>query len=201
MKPPLVFRPACCLAVNFLVFSLFLLSAGTVRGQQASIPGPTVTGGASTREAIAPKAQRTHRLLLDSPTTTIDDRGRYVIVSRVHGDIPGVLTVAVAVGPDGRVTGGEWALDNSYIWFGAIDKDGDGDRVEGLKQRGMIKGSVDGGAALLDPEGHARSLRGIRLTITGATMRYAKTTHGTGTFSVTGMTSARGAHSDATITF
>jgi len=152
--------------------------------------------------AVCAHAQpKTHSLRFSQPSVSTDDRGRVITVARVKGDIPGVLTVAVATDAQGHVTGGEWALDVSYVTFGAIDPDGDGDRIEGIAQKGVIKGNVRGGSATLDSQGHATSLKGVQLELTGATMRYSHIHQGTGTYTVSGLTSPAHARGTASLRF
>jgi hypothetical protein len=121
-----------------------------------------------------------HNLTLDNVAETIDANGRRVFVANVGGDLPGVLTLALVVGPGGVVSGGEWALNVSYIQLGPPEAGGDGDPSESLVQRGVIKGSVSGGSASLADSGLASDLNGIRLNISGATLEFASITTGTG---------------------
>ena len=122
----------------------------------------------------------THNLTLSNLAETKDADGRQVIVAHVAGDLPGVLTLALVIGPGGIVTGGEWALNVSYIQFGPPDADGDGDPSESLVQRGVIKGAITGGSAVLNSMGMATDLSGIQMHITGATVEFAGTSTGTG---------------------
>lgn len=122
----------------------------------------------------------THNLSLSAVTQTTDANGRKVLVAHVSGDLPGILTLALVIGPSGVVTGGEWALNVSYIQFGPPDADGDGDPSESLVQRGVIKGAIMGGSAVLNSNGLATDLSGIQLQITGATVQFAATTSGSG---------------------
>ena len=151
--------------------------------------------------AQAPSRARTHNLRLDDITQSSDTQGRIITVAHVHGDLPGVLTVAVKTDADGHVRGGEWALDVSFIKFGAVDKDGDGDRIEGLEQRGVLKGDVRGGSATLTPDGRAAAFRNLQLELTGATLRYQHAQHGTGLLSLAGLTTPQHSHGTVSITF
>lgn len=138
---------------------------------------PLLTSSSVSAQAPA----STHSMTLSNATETIDRANRRVFVAKVDGDLPGVLTLALVIGPDGTVTGGEWALNVSYIQFGPPDTDGDGDASESLVQRGVIKGSVSGGSAVVGANGLATSFSGIQLNITGATMQFAGTQTGNGT--------------------
>jgi hypothetical protein len=140
----------------------------------------------------------THTLILSNATETVDEQNRLVIVSNVQGDIPGVLTLALIVGPDGLVRGGEWALTVSYIQFGPPDSDGDGDLSESLVQRGVIKGAVSAGSSFLAANGLASELSGIVLNVTGATLEFTGKNSGTGT--VTGRNLNQSAASSGTLT-
>lgn len=122
----------------------------------------------------------THNLTLSNVAETIDADGRQVLIAQVAGDLPGILTLALVIGPNGLVTSGEWALNVSYIQFGPPDADGDGDPSESLVQRGVIKGAITGGSAVLNSSGVATDLSGIQLHITGATVEFAATTTGSG---------------------
>jgi hypothetical protein len=122
----------------------------------------------------------THNLTIGNATEAIDGQGRVVLVANVQGDLQGVLTLALVVRADGTVSGGEWALNVSYIQFGPPASDGDGDPSETLVQLGVIKGSVSGGAAYLGNDGLATDLSGIQLNLTGATLQFAGTTSGSG---------------------
>lgn len=144
---------------------------------------------------------RTHVLRLDGVTQSSDAQGRIITTAHVHGDLPGMLTVAVKADPDGHVRSGEWALDVSFIKFGAIDKDGDGDRIEGLEQRGVLKGDVLGGSAALAADGRAESLHNLHLDLTGATLQFQRAHHGTGSLSLSGMTTPQQSHGTVSITF
>ncbi len=149
----------------------------------------------------AQSALRTHHLSLHGVTASIDPQGRLIATGRTHGDLPGVLTLAVTLDRDGRVIGGEWALDISYIKFGAIDKDGDGDRAEGLVQLGMLKGTVLGGAAKLNSDGRAVSLSSLQLDLNGATNQFHNTQHGKGRLSLAEITGPGAAHGTVSLTF
>ncbi len=130
--------------------------------------------------SLQAQTSTTHNLTLSNVVETINADGRHVLVAHVAGDLPGILTLALVIGPNGIVTGGEWALDVSYIRFGPPDADGDGDPSESLVQRGVIKGAITGGSAVLNPRGSATDLSGIQLHITGATVEFAAINKGTG---------------------
>jgi hypothetical protein len=162
-------------------FALTLISAESVRAQATT---PT-----------------SHSLTLGNVVETIDANGRRVFVANVGGDLPGVLTLALVVGPDGVVSGGEWALNVSYIQFGPPSSDGDGDPSESLVQRGVIKGSVSGGSAILDNSGLASDLNSIRLNISGATLEFASIAAGTGSVLGSNMNQQAVSNGFLTITF
>lgn len=121
-----------------------------------------------------------HNLTFSNVTETIDAAGRRIFVANVRGDLQGVLTLAVVLGPGGTVTSGEWALNLSYIELGPPSSDGDGDPVETLVQRGTIKGSVSSGYAVVGNDGYATDLSNVQLNITGATLEFASVVAGAG---------------------
>ncbi len=142
-----------------------------------------------------------HNLTLSNIAETIDAHGRRVFVAHVEGDLPGVFTLALVVGPSGTVTGGEWALTVSYIQFGPPDPDGDGDASEALVQRGVIKGAVSGGAAVLTAGGLASDLSGVQLNVSGATVQFASAKTGSGYVLGSNMNNQAASTGNLTITF
>ena len=142
-----------------------------------------------------------HNLTLSDVTETLDTNGRRVFVAKVRGDLSGVLTLALMVGPNGVVSGGEWALNVSYILLGPPSTDGDGDPIESLVQRGVIKGSVSGGSASVVGSGLASDLNGIRLNISGATVEFASITTGTGSVLGSNMNQQAVSNGYLTLTF
>lgn len=178
--PPMANRKLRARLLASCAFALALSSAGSLRAQA----NPT-----------------SHKLTLGNVAETIDANGRRVFVANVGGDLPGVLTLALVVGPNGVVSGGEWALNVSYIKFGPPDGDGDGDPSESLVQRGVIKGSVSGGSAILDNGGLASDLNAIRLNISGATLEFASITAGTGSVLGSSMNQQAISNGFLTITF
>ncbi len=136
----------------------------------------------SGHKLVAQSQPTVHKLQITNVTESVDTKGRVLLNGIVKGDLQGVLTLALVVAPNGTVTGGEWALNVSFIKFGAPDKDGDGDESESLVQLGTIKGVISAGAAGRKANGLATALNGVELKITGATLQYAKTTTGSGMF-------------------
>ena len=165
---------ACC------AFALALTSAGSLHAQS----NPT-----------------SHNLTLNNVTETVDANGRRIFVANVRGDLDGVLTLALVVGPNGVVSGGEWALNVSYILLGPASTDGDGDPIESLVQRGVIKGSVSGGSASVVGGGLASDIYGIRLNISGATVEFASITTGTGSVMGSNMNHQAVSNGYLTLTF
>lgn len=132
------------------------------------------------RFVIAQSQPITHHLTLSNATESIDAKGRIILVGNIAGDLPGVLTLALSVRPDGTVSSGEWALNVSYVQFGPMSSDGDAS--ESLVQLGVIKGSIRTGVAGLSANHLATALTGIQLDVTGATVQFARTTKGSGIF-------------------
>lgn len=129
----------------------------------------------------AQTAPTAHNLTLSNVTQSIDQNGRVVLLAKVTGDLQGVLTVAMSVSPSGAITSGDWALNVSYISYGAPILNGDGDPGETLVQLGVIKGTVDSGNVTVDENGLASAMASVQLTLTGATLHYAGVTSGSGT--------------------
>lgn len=142
----------------------------------------------------------TRNLVLQGATESIDSSGRIVLVARVQGDLSGVLTLALVVGSDGTVTGGEWALNLSYMQYGpGVTRDGD--PGEALVKLGVLKGSVTGGNAHLAGNGLATDLNGIQLKLTGATNKFAATTSGSGTLVASLLNQPNASNGSITLTF
>lgn len=142
-----------------------------------------------------------HNLTLSNVAETVDAHGRRVFVAHVEGDLPGVFTLALVVGPTGTVTGGEWALTVSYIQFGPPDHDGDGDPSESLVQRGVVKGAVTRGTAVLAADGLASDLSGVQLSVSGATVQFASAKTGSGYVLGSSMNKQAASSGNLTITF
>ncbi len=122
-----------------------------------------------------------------------------ILVGNITGDLPGVLTLALTVNPSGMVTSGEWALNVSYVQFGAISSDGDAS--ESLVQLGVLKGSVRTGVAGIAANHLATTLTGIQLDLTGATVQFARTTRGSGAFTATRLNLPNAPIGSLTLTF
>lgn len=127
---------------------------------------------------IHAQSPTTHDLTLASSNETTDSQGRLVLVWNVKGDLPGTLTLRMTMSATGAITGGDWALDVSYIEFGPLSSDGD--HEESLIQRGVLKGSIAGGAAVLNSTGTAVNLSGVQLVVTGATQQFSSVRSGSG---------------------
>ena len=172
-----------------------LLRVGTALGAVitfSSLAAPALTGQTG---SVA------HSLTLANAVETIDGTQRRVIVAHLAGDLPGVLTMALQVGTDGRVSGGEWALNVSYIRFGPPDKDGDGDASEYLVQRGVLKGTLHGGAGSLAGSDFLQTLDGVELDLTGATVEFAAVRNGHGTLTGRNLNQPGGSAGLLTLTF
>ncbi len=131
------------------------------------------------------QAQATTRnLVIAGATQSIDAGGRVVLVAKVHGDLSGVLTLALTVGPNGMVSGGEWALNLSYIKYGPRVTS-DGDPSEALVKMGALKGTVTGGSARMGTGGLVTDLNGVQLNLKHATMTFAGAAGGSGTIAAT----------------
>ncbi|WP_263408517.1 hypothetical protein [Terriglobus tenax] len=119
-----------------------------------------------------------HNLTLANAIQSTDKEGRTVFVTRVTGDLPGTLTLRLNLSANGTITGGEWALNVTYIEFGPISADGD--HEEYLITRGVLKGSVTTGGAIVSSTGKVTDLSGLQLSITGATREFSQVSSGTG---------------------
>jgi len=155
----------------------------------------------TTNRLAAQTQPTTHTLTVANAKESIDAKGRIILVGNVKGDLPGVLTLALTVGPSGTITSGEWALNVSYIKFGAPEVNGDGDESESLVQLGVLKGTVAAGVAGRATNGLAIALNGLQLNVTGATVQFAKTTKGTGTFNGSSLNSQTASSASLSITF
>ncbi len=149
----------------------------------------------------AQSAPVTHNLQISNITESADSKGHVLLSGIVKGDLQGVLTIALVVAPNGTVTGGEWALNLSFIKFGAPDKDGDGDESESLVQLGMIKGMLSGGAVGRKANGFATAVNGVNLKISGGTLQYAHTTSGTGFFAGSSLDIQSASNATLSLTF
>jgi len=143
----------------------------------------------------------THNLTLANVVQSVDAHGRLVFVATVRGDLAGVLTLALVVGPNGVVKGGEWAFDASHTEIGAPSTDGDGDPVETFSQLGFLKGTVSGGSVGLEGDGLATDLSRIQLNLTGATVKFAGTKTGSGSVSGANMKLQKASNGFLTISF
>ena len=155
----------------------------------------------SPRVLPAQSQPTTHNLTLSNLAQSIDKTGRVVVTAQVTGDLPGTFTLALAMDGNGHVTGGEWALNVSYIELGPPASDGDGDPSESLVQRGVVKGSVSGGSAVLTSNGLLSDVVGAALNVTGATLQFAGSTSGSGTVNSSDMTDGNASSGSLTVTF
>jgi hypothetical protein len=130
------------------------------------------------RSGRAYASSSAHNLTLANALQSVDKQGRIVFVTQVAGDLPGTLTLRLNLASNGTITGGEWALNVTYIEFGPLSPDGD--HEESLISRGVVKGAVTSGGAIVSSTGKVTDLNGLQLTITGATHQFAQVTSGSG---------------------
>lgn len=140
-----------------------------------------------------------HYLQLSGATESVDTQGRTILVLNVTGDLPGVLTLAVSVGADGRVSGGEWAL--SVVANPVTGTSPDGAQNTAMAQLGTLKGSITGGFAAIGGDGTLTDLNGLQLSLSGATMQFAQVTSGTGSANGNNMNSQTASNGTLTLTF
>ncbi len=138
---------------------------------------------------------------------SIDPQGRTVVVMQGMGDLSGVLTLVLNVGADGSVSGGQWALNVSYIApshpFAQIDptrQDPDAALGEKLVQKGVLSGTISGGSTAA-ANGVVSAINSLQLTITHGTMQFAGVTQGTGTVVGTRMDHRANASAFTSLTF
>jgi hypothetical protein len=141
--------------------------------------------------------------------------GQTIVTMPVRGDLPGVLTLGLKQNAAGTVTGGEWSLVVSYSTTTSSDGTVTVDPVEeiphgqpghthgadALVQKGVIKGSVDGGTLSLNTDGSLRSLNDIVLSVTAGTLQYATATSGNGLLSGTNLSDRATSSGAASIVF
>jgi hypothetical protein len=129
----------------------------------------------------------TYNVSLAVADQATDAQGRTVITMMATGDLPGVFTLALSIAPDGTVTDGEWALVVSYT--AALNPnaqpdpslpDPDSAVGEQLIQRGVIKGLVNGGSAIM-AGGGVDGLVDVSLAVSGGTVEFAAVPNGSGT--------------------
>jgi len=140
-----------------------------------------------------------HRISLSGVMQSIDAQGRIVLVASAAGDLPGVLTLAMSVGPDGRVTAGEWALSVSYNQLGAMTADGSA--ASTLVQQGTFKGGFSGGFAQVGANGLMTDINGLQLAISSATLQFATVTAGSGIANGNHMNLQSASNGTVTLTF
>jgi len=152
-------------------------------------------------QAGSTQAQSTtaHNLSLSNAVQSVDVQGRHVIVMDVKGDLPGSLTLRVTTDASGAVKAGEWALNVSYVEFGPIAPDGD--HEESLIQRGVLKGHVTSGSALLDGNGVLVGLSGIQLAVDGATHEFSAVKAGGGSIVASELNATAKSNGSVALTF
>ena len=151
---------------------------------------------------VAPAGAQTptaHNLQLSNASESVDAQGRFVLVANVAGDLPGVLTLAMSVGPDGRVSGGEWALSVISNTVTGTSPDG-ATNTENVPQ-GTLKGSVTGGFTGVGSDGLLTDLNGVQIAINGATQQFATVTSGTGSASGNHMNDQSASNGTLTLSF
>lgn len=163
------------------------------------ISGAAVWALAFAATAHAQSQPSAHNMQLSSATESIDSNGRVVLIANTQGDLPGVLTVAMTVGPDGRVSSGEWALSVSYNQLSGTTQDGTAGTT--LVQQGTLKGAVSGGFAAVGGDGLVTDLNGLQLSLASATLQFASATTGTGTANGNHMNDQAASNGTLTLTF
>jgi hypothetical protein len=140
----------------------------------------------STGPTAVAQSPTTHNISLALADQSIDAQGRTVITMMATGDLQGVFTLVLSIAPDGTVTDGEWALNVSYM--APLNPnaqpdpslpDPDSPIGEQLIQRGVIKGLVNGGSAVMSG-GVVDALVGVALAVTGGTLEFASVPNGNG---------------------
>ncbi len=139
------------------------------------------------------QALTTYNVTLSHPEATTDSAGRVVVTLMAAGDLTGVVTVALERNAAGTVTGGEWAMNVSYVETvpvdpaTPVDPNGDNDGGERLVQKGTIKGAVAGGTVTLNADGTLARLNDVVLSLTSGTLQYQATTTGSGVLGATNL--------------
>lgn len=161
--------------------------------------GAAVCALASAMAAHAQSEPTAHNMQISGATESVDANGRIVLIANTQGDLPGVLTVAMSVGPDGRVASGEWALSVSYNQLGSTTADGTAGTT--LVQQGTLKGAVSGGFAQVGSDGLVTDLNGLQLALSSATLQFASATTGNGTANGNHMNDQAASNGTLTLTF
>jgi len=137
----------------------------------------------------------------------IDPQGHTVVVMQGGGDLPGVLTLVLNVGADGAISGGQWALNVSYVAAShplvQIDptrQDPDSALGEKLVQKGVLSGTISGGSTSA-ANGVVSTINTLQLTITHGTLQFAAVTQGKGTVVGTRMDHRANASAFTSLTF
>jgi hypothetical protein len=167
----------------------------------------TLMLAASAARAAAQQTPTTYNITLAIASQFQDDQGRYVVTMQAAGDLPGVLTLALATAPDGTVTSGEWAFNASYT--AAVNPnalpdyslpDPDEPIGEKLIQLGVLNGSVSGGFATLAGS-QVQALTSVQLAVEAGTVDYAATTTGSGSADGTAVNDPLNSTGSMTLTF
>jgi hypothetical protein len=138
-----------------------------------------------------------------------DSAGRLVIAMNARGDLRGLVTLTLSVGPDGTITSGDWALVVSHLEDlnpdGTVavvneeephehseepsdgpleehhDESSGGEHHEFIRfvNKGTLGGDITGGFVGTGADG-ALALVNVQLQLTGATLTFASTSSGTG---------------------
>jgi hypothetical protein len=135
---------------------------------------------------VRAQEKHTYNVTLSLAEATTDPAGRVVVTMLAKGDLAGVVTLALEKNAAGTVTGGEWALNVSYVESVPVDPNapvnpsGDNDGGERLVQKGMIKGRITSGTLTLNADGTLSSLDGVLLSLDSGTLQYQSATSGSG---------------------
>jgi hypothetical protein len=163
------------------------------------------TAGAT--RAAAQQTQTTYNITLAVASQFQDDQGRYVVTMQATGDLPGVLTMALATAPDGTVTSGEFAFNSSYtapLNPNAVPDyslpDPDEPIGETLVQLGVLSGSVSGGFATLAGS-QVQALTSMQFAIESGTVQYTAITTGSGSAAGTAVNDPVNSTGSMTLTF
>ena len=140
--------------------------------------------------AFAQSAPTTYNNTSGLAMQSVDSKGHTVIVLQGSGDLPGVLTLVLAVAPDGTVSG-EWAMNVSYTAplhpdaQPAPDSD-DPDSAQGeqLIQKGMLHGTISSGSVIM-ANGQVTEIDSLQLSIVAGSLQFAGVTKGSGAVNAT----------------
>ena len=176
-----------------------IAALSVVAATTLAITWPTII-----RAASAPAAQLHDVTLTEARVSTLE-AGQLVVSMQAAGDLRGLVTLKLEVGTDGAITGGDWAVADSYLEDlnadGSVaplteehhEETGEAHReFIRLVNKGTVGGRVTGGY-VGEGTGGAVSLVNLQLELTTGSLTFQSITSGTGSLDADlGLTDAQG---------